>query len=288
MTDSTTMPPQTATIDKPVKRLAIVGTAQTWVQTPWDDATLEIASLNDAYVLGFKRVNIWCDLHPTSEMVFTPKGQRAIHPHAAPVGAYLRPEGHLDWLRTCPCPVFMQRAIGGNTQRFPIEDVCAFWQPFWPYRIDPKGLVAEGKEYESSTPALMLMWAVMQGYTEIHIYGIHLATEWEYQQQRPNMEFLIGVAAGLGVKIVLPTKAPICKGTFRYAYEHKADLPVQLVQREMDYLKAEGQLVKKRLAALPWWNVAAKKDAFARLASLDVQLMDVHNQMAKTKARVAA
>lgn len=276
------------TTDRPVKRLAIVGTAPTWTQTPWDDLTLEIASMNDAYVLGPKRINLWFDLHPVKEMAFTPKGQRFIEAHVAPVGAYLRPDGHLNWLRNCQCPVFMQAPIGGNTQAFPIEEVCAFWQQFWPYRIDPKGFVSAGKEYESSTPALMLMWAVMAGYTEIQIYGIHLATEWEYVQQRPNMEFLIGVAAGLGVKIVLPTKAPLCHGTFRYAYEHKIDLPVQKVQREVEYITAEIRLVKKQVQVLPWWNLAARKDAEVRLSKLRVELHDAQNQMAKMKARVAA
>ena len=181
----------------PMKRLAIVGTAQTWTQTPWNDTTLEVASLNDAYALGIPRADWWFDLHPITEMVFKSKAQKAIPANEVPVGAYLRPEGHVEWLTKCPCQVFLQTAIGGKTQAFPIEAVCAFWERFWPYRIDPKGIVNAGKDYESSTPALMLMWAVMQGYQEIFITGIHLATLWEYQQQRPNMEFLIGVATGL-------------------------------------------------------------------------------------------
>lgn len=270
---------------KQLRRCAIVGTAPTWKQTPWQDGTLDILGLNDAYVLGMPRATHWFDLHPFSQMVFA-AGQK-VSPLDVPIGAYMRPHGHLDWLKTRNFPVYLQDAPKGwpSAHAFPLAEVLAFWARFWPFRVDTKGVVTPGKDYESSTPALMLMWAVWAGYTEIHIYGIHLATEWEYVSQRPNLEMLIGIAAGLGVKIILPTTAPICQGKFRYAYEPKADLPVQAAIRQIDVVKAEGAYVQTKAAKVPWYAFGHKRDLRARQDYLHIQLMDARHQHDKARIR---
>ena len=273
---------------RPLKRCAIIGTAPSWTSTPWQDTTLEIFGLNDAHVLGMPRVDRWFDLHPFSQMAFMPKGQRNVSQFDVPLGAYLRPVGHLEWLQSRPFPVMVQETpLPGwpTAERFPIEDVCAFWQRFWPWRIDESFTARPGAVYEASTPALMLMWAVWAGYSEIHIYGIHLATEWEYVAQRPNFEMLIGVAAGLGIRIVLPEKAPICKASYRYAYETKGDLPLTAAQREIDRIKHEGARLQAKASTLAWWQWPAKKDLAARLALVQAQLLDARQQHQKAKIK---
>jgi len=273
---------------KPLKRCAIVGTAPTYIQTPWTDPTLEIFGLNDGYSLGMARADRWFDLHKFSQMAFVPPGARKIPQGSVPLGSYVRPAGHLDWLRGRPFPVMLQEAPlpGWKTaQQFPLAEVLTFWAKFWPWRVTASGVVSPGTDYEASTPALMLMWAVLQGYTEIHIYGIHLATEWEYISQRPNMELLIGVAAGLGIKIVLPTKTPLCKASYRYAYEPKGDLPIQAAQQAIDTVKAHGLRLQKKHAALPWWARGQREDLVAQLRLLDAQLLDAKMQQQKAKLR---
>ncbi len=67
------------------KRCAIVGTAESWKDTPWDDPSLEIWSLNDAYSLnGFQRADRWFELHPTDKFYFRPKQQRAVYAELVP------------------------------------------------------------------------------------------------------------------------------------------------------------------------------------------------------------
>lgn len=254
----------------PVKRGAIVGTAPTWRNTPWDDATLDIFSLNDAYVLpGFKRASGWFDLHPIPEMVFRPKGERKVLPEHAPVGAYLRPEGHLDWLKTRNFPVFLQHVPAGwtNAREFPFKEI-----------------EKQYGSYFSSTPAWMLAWMLMEGYTEIHIYGIHLATEWEYIHQRPNMEFLIGLALARGVKFVIPEKSSLLKGRHKYALEHKPDLDLERVARRIELVKGEGHLLQQRLATLAWYARGQKADITARLRVLDLELADARQEQARLVA----
>jgi hypothetical protein len=98
---------------------------------------------------------------------------------------------------------------------------------------------------------------LMQGVKELHIYGIHLATEHEYIEQRPNFEMLCGALLGRGKRtisvkdgmrryetadgiLVLPEAAPVLQSAFQYAFQprpasyaetHKWDLHKVEVKR---------------------------------------------------------
>ena len=278
----------------PLKRCAILGTAPSWAQCPWTDTTLEIWGLNDGYMLGVPRADRWYDLHPFYQMLFRGRtanglissGQAALD---VPIGVYHRPDTHLDWLKTRPIPVYLQEAKSDypTSRTFPKAELLQWFARYWPYRVNRKGTVEPGPDYEVSTPSWMLMHAIAEGYQEIHIYGIHLATEWEYVQQRPNFEFLIGVAAGRGVKIVLPESATICKASYRYAFEPKADIPLQQAQQQIQRVKHEGAALHQRRAALPWYAHGDRLDLGARLAQLDIELLDAKQTISRLQLQAA-
>lgn len=272
--------------DAPLKRVAIIGTAQSWRECPYHDQTLEIWGLNDAYLIGIPRADRWYDLHPFHQMSFRPPDQREVSAHEVPVGAYLRPHGHLEWLKTRPMPVYLaqQRPDFPTSRTFPKDELLAWFAKYWPLRYTRQGTVQPGPDYEVSTPSWMLMQAIAEGYQEIHVYGIHLATQWEYLQQRPNFEFLIGVAAGRGVKIVLPESAPICKASYRYAFEQKADIPQQTAQLAIDRIKMEGRALREQHAKLPWHARGRKQDLERRLRQLDVELADAKQTWSRASA----
>ena len=272
----------------PLKRCAIVGTAPSWRQTPWQDPGLHILGLNDAYVLGQPRADVWFDLHPSNRWLFYEQGKPPFIDDVSP-GTYLRPKGHREWLSQRTFPVFLLEAKPEwpTSRTFPKPQVLDFWQPFWPYRVDRKATVQPGGDYETSSPAWIYMWAVAEGYREIHIYGIHLSTEWEYLEQRPNLEFLMGVGAGLGVKHILPTAAPICRGTFQYGYEPKATTRLEPMQRRIERLKHEGALIAKRLGQLRWYDRAEKQDVLARKAVVDLELQDAQMVLRQQRMKVA-
>ena len=280
----------TDTAAKPIKRCAIVGTAPSWNQCPYTDTTLEVWCLNDAYLIGVPRADRWYDLHPFHQMSFRPRDQRVVAQQDIPFGAYLRPEGHLDWLKSRPMPVFLaeKRADFPTSRTFPKDDLLRWFAQFWPFRLTRRGQVEPGPDYEVSTPAWMLMQAIAEGYTEIHVYGIHLATQWEYMHQRPNFEFLLGLAAGRGIKIVLPESAPICKASYRYAFEPKADLPVQEAEYAINQIKAEGRAIREKIIALPWYAKARKQDLISRLAYVDVQLADAKQVLSRQHVKAMA
>jgi hypothetical protein len=59
-------------------RVAIVGTAQSYLKTPWTDPGLTILSLNDAYNLpAFKRADAWYDFHPIDKFFSAKKARSA-------------------------------------------------------------------------------------------------------------------------------------------------------------------------------------------------------------------
>ena len=59
-----------------MKKLAIVGTAETWRDAPYDDLSWKIYSLNDAYRLGLKRADMWADIHDPHEWGLGEEGKK--------------------------------------------------------------------------------------------------------------------------------------------------------------------------------------------------------------------
>ena len=263
----------------PVKRGAIIGTASTYKSTPWQEQDLDILSLNDAYVLpGFARASGWFDLHPIPEMVFRPKGERRVLPQHAPVGGYLRPEGHLDWLKSRDFPVFLHDCREAGCAELPAEKRShapydfPTWKNAHPFPF--KAIQAQYGAYFSSTPAWMLAWMLLQGYNQIHIYGIHLATENEYIEQRPNFEFLIGCLLGVGKRrlsvsqglrryetqdglLVLPESSPILQATYQYAFEPSPRRLQAPLRWELHKAQTKRDRRAHALMVRPWWNPLA-------------------------------
>ena len=279
-TEQTTTTQAPAATDPAIKRCCIVGTAGTWKQSPWNDLTVDILGLNDGFMLGYRlngvaglpRETIHFDLHPFAQMSFRPMdGRSMVHPDDVPLGAYLRPAGYIDWLRTRQFPVILNDAP---------KD--------WPHAstFPREAIVKKHGNYFASTPAWMLVWAVEQGYKEIFIMGIHLSTEWEYVVQRPNMEYWIRYALDQGVKIVLPSRCPLLKNGPRstqipYAYEVKPDLPLRGLEYDMQRIKARGASLHKQLAGLKWFDRSAKQELLARLSVLDLELADKRHEHEK-------
>jgi hypothetical protein len=213
------------------RRIAIVGTAPTWKDTPWDDPTLEVWALNDMHVLKLPRADRWYDLHPFHKMFFRKEGQ-PVNEHDVPAGFFVRPDNHLAFLRSQTIPVYVQDAalLGSPSARtFPREDILKRFGPHF-----------------ASTPAWMMAHALLEGATEIHIYGIHLATEWEYLRQKPNLLFFMGLAAGVGCKLVLPRGCPLLAFTHQYAFEEDPDVPKIRLKRKLSRLQEEVNALEKR------------------------------------------
>jgi len=210
------------------QRVAIVGTAPSWQMVPWTDTTLQVWSLNDAYQLkGFQRADRWYDIHPLHKF-YHPTPGTALYAHQIPAGHYVRPEKHLAWLASQQIPVFL------NPDYLTQHPAAATWPNAHAF---PKAAVeAHFGRYFTSTPALLVAHAVIEGCRDISVYGIHLATQQEYMDQRPGFEYLLGKVLGVGKQtmtvkdglrhyttadghVALPEASPVLQAGYQYGFE---------------------------------------------------------------------
>jgi len=76
----------------------------------------------------------------------------------------------------------------------------------------PFDAVAESVgDYWCSSIAYMMALAIHEGAEEIGIYGVDMKADDEYGYQKPNMEYLVGLARGKGIKVHIPACSPLCK-----------------------------------------------------------------------------
>lgn len=257
-----------------MRRVAIVGTAQSWVQTPWTDVSLEVWSLNDAYRLpGFQRADAWFEFHPLNRFFFhdgTP-----IHAHQIPHGYYCRPRTHLQWLAAQGVPIWLHPDCEAQVHdelspELDPQRAAVLANPR--HRPFPRAAIeAHFGRYFTSSPAWMMALAILQGVQEIHVYGIHLATEFEYMRQRPNFEFLMGCLLGSGKRtvtvkdecryyespnglLVLPESSPVLQESFQYAFDPKPDAALEPLKWELHKLGIKKQRTAQALIAANWWQ----------------------------------
>jgi hypothetical protein len=239
-------------------RVAIIGTAPTWKSAPWDDPTLEFWLLNDMHVMKPKRADRWFDLHPLDKMHFRDPVKKT-YAGDIPPGSFVRPAGHVEWLRAQSIPVYVQDAatLGSRSAvTFPKAAIEAKFGPHF-----------------ASSPAWMIGLALLEGVTELHIYGIHLATEWEYLKQKPNMTFLLGRAVGMGVKVVLPKGCPLLAESHQYAFEDDPDLPKVAIKQKIARFQQEKAILTTREQARKWYQ-RRDPNYRSRMAFLTAQILD--------------
>ena len=160
---------------------------------------------------------------------------------------YGRDAAHLDFLASCRKPVYMTD---------PHESITTAVQY-------PLNRVVEniGRDYLTSTAAYALALAITEGVDEIKLYGVHGATELEYIQQRPCIEWLLGLAQGRGIKAVVPDISPILHGE-RYPGS-----------RLMDGAQAQERLDFNRVAYMDAWAKAAEYlGAYRALKKVAIEL----------------
>jgi hypothetical protein len=171
-----------------LRKIALIGSAQTVYLAPWYDPTWEIWA--HATVHHYcRRVDRYFDLHPWEWI----SGKQV--------------PDYLDFLATCKTPIYMQRQFANvpTSVKYPRERI-----------------MAEYPRYFTSHAAWMIALALSEGVTHLG-YGIHYAMDEEHKKQRAGCEFWMGVATGKGVQLVLPEGCPMTKEpAWLYGYESHA------------------------------------------------------------------
>jgi len=119
----------------------------------------------------------------------------------------LRESGYLDMLKESNVPVYMLHPISDIPQAVPF----------------PMDAIVErfGRRYFTTSIALMIAQACYEGCDELHIYGVDMSAYEEYSYQRPCVEYWLGIAVGLGIKVTVPKEAPVLQGPMYGTHSEK-------------------------------------------------------------------
>lgn len=195
-------------------KVAIVGTSPSSRHlAPYEDPEFEIWSLTCNY-LNLPRWDRWFEIHK----LYAFEGKSPVVP------------GLLEWLaqQNNPTqPVYIQESWPSvpNGVIFPREEV----QKAFPFATQNK--------FYTSTIAWMQALAIYMGYTTIGIWGVDMAAEGEYGEQKEGCAFWGGVAIGRGIELIIPKESDLMKSRLFYAYDNTSPMDSKLLarQEELDH-----------------------------------------------------
>lgn len=230
-----------------VRKITILGFADSRVNAPYADLTWEIWGCNDVYA-HVPRVDVTFEVH-----------------HLMGLGNRRNPQ-HEQWLRSGKMPVWMTQAHPEFPTSRPVPyDVLL--QKF------PRG-------YFTSSIAVMLAMAILEikneapwseekwDRGEIALFGIDMSHSTERMSQKPCVEYYVGVADGLGIPLFVPENCDLCKSNVVYGLGTTAPLAIRLQSKE-EHLRAE------KIKVL---QTQAQKQA--EVQALEAQLNAIRGQMA--------
>ena len=174
-----------------MRNIAILGLSpSTHDQVPWDWEVWGLPWDSD-----YPRINRFFEMHDRSLLE---------QPEAG------RPDDYWDHLSHL-APVYMQKHhddIPGSIA-FPLADIeKTVFQGF------PRAEWDAQTDWYNSSPAYMLALAIHRDVDTIGLWGVDILDDSEFAYERPCLEYLIGLAVGKGIDVVLP-EGPTALGKFR-------------------------------------------------------------------------
>lgn len=178
-------------------KVALVGShGQSWREAVQLDSSWEVWGLNDEYLLGpelFTRATRWFELHGDTPLT------RARRPasHRARLGEF---KGPTYTLFSLPSTIVDPRP-------FPIQRAAAI------------------RDYFACTFAYQIALALLEGVTELRLYGTPLVGPREALVERPCVEWWLGYAEAKGVTVGVIHESPygLARQRYRYAYHDQAE-----------------------------------------------------------------
>ena len=200
----------------PVKekdKVYIVGCAGTKDIIPWDDKDAEFWGVNNLYGVPlqgahydrwFESHNLWNDksgkLLRRGKVEF--RGQQTMD--------------YMKGLANIGCTIYMQKHwpnLIPLSVPYPIQEIIQWFQA--------KGLPLDQCRNLTNTISYEIVLAMYLGFKEIQVWGVDMSMGTEWANQRPSCEYWLGVAAGMGIKVVIPSQADLLKTRFMYGFEEK-------------------------------------------------------------------
>jgi hypothetical protein len=199
---------------RPKKPLCIVGTASTSKDAPYDlkiddEYMYDIWGINTALSKpDVGRLDVCFEMHPKRYWGLLPVMER---------------------LNNFDGPVYMQDHYDQipNSVSYPREAITK------KYHLPSMG----ENLYVTTTMVWMLLLALEEGYTDISIYGVHMAHETEYAYQRSSMSWVLGIIHGWILdgkpyKLFIPEASELLKAQYEYGYDEPTKAMQYLAGRQ--------------------------------------------------------
>jgi hypothetical protein len=204
-----------------MRTVCIVGSAPTTREdAPWDDLTKPIWVFNEAAEIE------WCKRADAVFQMHLPEVYRSPLNRTDPK--------HWEWLQQehGAMVIYMQDVDPAvpNSCKYPLDEIFARYRFHWPDG-DPIRFI-------TSTPAFAVALAVYQGYEKIEIYGCDLHSNTEYQYQRDNFAFWVGIALGEGVEVEMHGGWDLFDVPV-YGYEGTPVYPLVEIVKELPFLEQQ-------------------------------------------------
>lgn len=252
--------------------------------TPYDDKDVTIFGLNRGYTF-MSRIDYFFEMHGPA--IYRWKIRR--------------PEGHLEWMQRFKGPIFQHLADPEipNSIAYPLQAISDFvGQNIWRLIQVGQPLVSAGKNpYLTSSIAYQIALAMYEGFEQIELYGIDLNTGGEYAWQKSGVEYLLGMAAGRGHKIILPGNCPLLgdgklygRGFLKPEGEQitKPQLEVRLKELQAKYQKTQDEFHQITGALMEARHMATELPGGVFAEKQDQRIRELVNGEAQVKARVLA
>jgi hypothetical protein len=220
-----------------VRKICILGFADSRDQAPFADKGWEIWGVNDVYA-HVPRVNKTFELHHLKGLV---DGGR-------------RNQKYIEWMQKGKMPLFMLR----HHPEFPSSI------PF-PFEVVRENFP---RAYFTNSISWMMALAILElthiaeisdenGNTfryrlarpgcELSLFGIDMAASTEFGSQRPSCEYFVGIADGCGLPCFIPDNSDLCKATALYGIDTTAPLRVKAESRIVEVKNAMAQVDQQLL-----------------------------------------
>jgi hypothetical protein len=191
------------------EKVCIVGFAgSTRDDFPKNDPTMELWGMNRLHevpTVPVGQFHRWFQIHPRAWWDIEARGKE------------------VAWMRGCSMPLYLQEALPDfpTSIPFPRAAIEAAFNKYLPALPGTNQIRNDGEPYVTNTPVWMIALALLEGFKEIHIYGVDMVTDEEYGYQRPCCDYWIGLCGGLGVKVVIPPDSALCTQEWLYGYHER-------------------------------------------------------------------
>lgn len=183
-----------------MKKVAIVGFANSKDQAPYDDPSFEIWSCNNLH-----------DFIPRTDRIFQihKREETEKYLHGVPG------RDHMEYLKKFEGTVYTIEKwedVPGSVA-YPLDKMVE------EFGI-PRSVKGDLKDaYFTNSISFMIALAIHEGFGEIHVYGVDMAVMTEYSEQRPSCEYYLGIAVGRGIKVYIPPESDLLKTRFTYGFQ---------------------------------------------------------------------